>query len=1046
MKRLTLLLTCFFIGMGLAIAQNKQITGIVLDEEEEPAIGVSVIVKGTSLGTVTGMDGTFTFSIPQNANTLIFKYLGYKDKEIPVSPNMVITLDPDSRALDEVMIVAYGTAKKESFTGSAEILRPEKLEKRTVADITKALDGLVAGVQSTSGSGQPGSGAEIIIRGFGSINASQNPLYVVDGIPYDGKINAINPNDIESISILKDAAASTLYGARGANGVIMITTKKGREGDTKVNLKASWGISSRAIPGYKTLDAAGYMENIFHAYRADMIYEYDYSNEEASLYAIEAMRDGLGSYPSILGVNEQYNPFNYPIDELFNLETGKIRSDAKLRYNQDWMDELTAENPLRQEYTLTASGGTEKTKYMYSLGYLNEEGILKTTKFERFSGRVNIDTELHKYVKGGMNFSYTRSTSNTTNTSEFASSNVFYSAQLMPAIYPIYELDQNGNTMTDPDTGKPLFDYGYSRPPGALQRFNSIATLFDDKYENTNDNVSGRTYLEVGNFDNLLKGLKLTFNLGFDQELENSMTYYNPYFGNSQAVKGYLQKSDDKTFSYTTNQLLTYNNAIGDHRFDILLGHEFYSYTFNYLMGEKTGFPLGGLYELDAAANVTNASSYKNEYAIESILSRINYDYKNKYYLSGSFRRDASSRFFNKNYWGNFWSVGASWRISEEDLLQGNEWLDNLTFKTSYGIQGNDNIKKFYAWQSLFDLNWSNTSLSGALLNQLENKNLSWEKNGNLNIGIETRLFNRFGGTIEWYQRTTNDLLLFYPKAPSIGIDGYYKNIGEVRNRGIEFSLYGDLVRTKDFRWTLSVVGSTIKNKVTDLADRSEIISGNYIIKEGETLNSFYTTISAGVDPETGNQLYKVWEEDENGKRIYTETDNTEWAIQCREITGSRIPDIYGSFSNEFQYKDFDLSILCTYSLGGKILDYVYNDMITSYYVGQAVHADLENAWKYPGDITDIPRSRFSHNSPITDQKLISASYFSLKNITLGYSLPSNWMKNAGMESVRFFATGDNLFLFTNRKGMDPQYNFIGGNDYIYTPSRIISFGLDVRF
>jgi TonB-linked SusC/RagA family outer membrane protein len=764
------------------------------------------------------------------------------------------------------------------------------------------------------------------------------------------------------------------------------------------------------------------------------------------------MRDGYQSWSSVLGNNEEYNPFNYPIDQLIDIQTGKVRSDAELRYNEDWLDELTADNPLRQEYVLSASGGSKKTKYMYSLGYLNEEGILKTTQYERFTGRINLDTELHEYVKGGLSLNYARGKSNSSysesssDPSLSATSNVFYSAQLMAPIYPFHQLDQNGKVKYDEKTGQVLFDYGYARPPGAQQGFNSIATLYDDKYETTNDNVSGRTYLEIGNFKDVLEGLKLTVNLGMDQELRTRMTYYNPYFGNATATKGRLYKSDGKLFSYTTNQLLNYNRKFDDHRVDILIGHEFYNYTYNFLAGDRTGFPFGGSYELDAAANVRDARSYKDSYAVESILSRFNYDYRDKYYFSGSFRRDASSRFYKKNRWGDFWSVGGSWRISEEDFMVDYEQIDNLTLKASYGIQGNDNVGELYAWQAFYDLTWPNSTLSGALAETLENKTVTWEKNSNFNTGIEFRAFDRIGGTIEWYQRVTKDMLLKYPMPISSGYEFYFKNVGKSRNRGLEITLYGDIIKAKDFSWRLTFIGSTINNKVISLGDNKEIISGSYIIREGEELNSFYTAVSAGVNPETGNQLFSVWEDDENGDRRYFESESITLATQSKKIAGSRIPDIYGSFSNEFRYKNFDLNILCTYSLGGKILDSVYRNMTYSYYVGQSIHADLNRAWRYPGDKTDIPRPRFSHNYIVTDKDLINASYLSLKNITLGYSLPSKWVKKVGSDAVRVFATGDNLLLFSHLKGMDPQYNFTGGTNFVYSPVRVISFGIDVKF
>ena len=1046
MKRLTFLLFCLLLGIGMANAQTTKVTGTVISaEDNEPIIGASIVVKGTTIGTVTDFNGAFSLDVPSSAKTLVVSYVGMKTQEIEVKSNLRILMQTDNQSLDEVVVVAYGTAKKESFTGSAEIIKNEKIEKRTVANVSKALDGLVAGVQTTSGSGQPGSGSSVVIRGFGSIKASQNPLYVVDGIPYDGNINAINPNDIESMTVLKDASAGALYGSRGANGVVMITTKKGKDGALLVNLKANWGIASRAIPRYETMDERGYLETIFQSYKNDQIASNGLSPEAASVAALTAMGSGA---KAIFGTNQMYNPFNFPIAELIDPVTGKVRSDATLRYHEDWMDEATANNPLRQEYVLNMSGSQNKTKYMFSLGYLNEDGLLKTTNFQRYTGRINVDTEYKNWLTAGLSTNFAHTKSNTSQTSTSASSNIFYSAQLMAPIFPVHQLDENGQIMYGAD-GAPMFDYGSTRPAGANANFNSIATLFDDKYGTNDDNVSGRTYISLGDLkDGPLQGLKLTANFGFDYVNRNNFTYYNPYFGNAASVKGMLAKSNYRYFSYTFNQLLTYDRKFNDkHHIDFLAGHEYYDYEVSSLSATKSGFPFGGIYELAGATTITDASSLKDSYTIESYLFRANYDYMDKYYLSASFRTDGSSR-FNKDYrWGKFWSVGANWRMNNEAFLSDVDWLNNLSVKASYGVQGNDNVGTLYAWQSFYDLGWPNASMSGALVSSLENTNLKWEQNGNLNVGVEAKVFDRFSASIEWYNRKTTDMLLDYPMASSLGFDSYLKNIGSMRNTGWDITLNGRLVNTNDFTWDLTLMGSTIKNKVLHLADKPEIISGNYIIKEGETINSFYTAKSAGVDPATGSQLYWVWDTDENGNpgEPYI-SSNINKATASKQIMGSRIPNLYGSFTNDFKYKGFDLSIMCTYSIGGKVLDSVYNTFMYGNYVGQAKHKNLERAWKQPGDITDVPKIEIGKAYPITDADLINASYLAIKNITLGYSLPTRLTKGMFMKEIRFTATADNLVLFSHLKGMDPQYNFSGGTTFVYTPSRTISFGVDVKF
>ncbi|MBW6537334.1 MAG: SusC/RagA family TonB-linked outer membrane protein, partial [Mariniphaga sp.] len=543
-----------------------------------------------------------------------------------------------------------------------------------------------------------------------------------------------------------------------------------------------------------------------------------------------------------------------------------------------------------------------------------------------------------------------------------------------------------------------------------------------------------------------LKGLKLSLNFGFDFVNAYGMTYYNPNFGNAASTKGRIARNNGRTFSYTFNQLLTWNKEIGKHNIDVLAGHENYSYKYNYLSGTKTGFPFGGLFELDAATSIVDAGSYENNYNIESYLSRINYDFDDKYYFSASYRTDGSSRFHKDYRWGQFWSIGANWRISEENFMAGFTWLDNFSLKASYGIQGNDAVGSYYAWQSFYDLGWPNAAMSGAAVSSLENTNLKWEENANFNTGLEARLFDRLNIALEYYNKITEDMLLEYPIASSLGFDSYLKNIGSMRNTGFDMTLGGSLIRTSDFMWNLTLMGSTVKNEVLQLADKPEIITGNYIIKEGETLYSFYLSEAAGVDPATGAMVYRVYDmDDDDNKEYYLSTDPNK-ATASKEIMGSRIPDLHGSISNEMSYKGFDLSVLTTYSIGGYVLDGVYRNLMYGWYVGQASHVNRGRAWKNPGEITDIPRLEIGKTYPTTNDDLIDASYFSIKNVTLGYSLPARYVQSLHLESVRFSLIGDNLKLFTHLKGMDPQYNFTGGTNFTYTPVRTISFGVDVKF
>lgn len=1026
---------------------KEKITGTIKDNNGDPVIGASIQVKNTGIGTITDYNGQFSLNnVPENG-ILIISYIGYDTEEIPVNKkkNLQIVMKENTKQLEEIVVVAYGTAKKSSFTGSAEVVKQDRIEKRVVADVSKALEGTVAGVQSTSGSGQPGSGASMVIRGFGSISASNTPLYVVDGVPFDGALNTINPNDIESVTVLKDASAGALYGSRGANGVVMITTKRGERDDNQIsiNLKANWGISSRAIPKYETVNEAEYLELAFEAYKNELIYTEGIDPLLAGTQAIEVMK---GMAKGVLGYNEEYNPFNMPLQELINPITGKINPTAQLKYHEDWKDELSNHNPLRQEYQLSVTGGNKKTQYMISMGYLDEVGLLQTTEFERYTGRVNIDTQAKKWFKTGFNASFAQTSTNYNSASGSVISNLWYTSQIMAPIYPVYEHNTDGSLKTDAN-GNKIYDYGKNRI--ALANSNAIALLHEDKENNTRDNLSARTYIQLSTNDDeygIFKGFSLMANLGLDYFNTHEMSYSNPYTGNAATTAGSLTKAVQRQLSYTFNQLLTYQRNIRSHSLDVMIGHEYYELKQQFLGAQKTGFPFGGLYELSAAATLSGASSQTDKYAIESFLSRVNYNFAQKYYFSASFRTDGSSRFHKDSRWGKFWSLGTSWRISEESFMKKYDWVNNLTLKASFGSQGNDNIGSYYAYQSLYNMGLSNGSLNGAGINSLENKDLKWEKNENLNIGIEARLFNRLSLTAEFFNKHTKDLLLNMPKATSSGFDAYPANIGSMRNMGLDVTVTVDILKNSDLKWTLIAMGSHIRNKILKLADKPEIISGSNIFKEGETVNSFYLPISAGVDPLTGNQLY--WVDHDKNSNIVSKykTDDVTLTANSREIVGNRIPDLYGSITNDFSYKGIDFSILTTYSIGGEMLDGVYGSMMNVGYKGYVWHKNALRRWQQPGDITDIPKIMWDQQLRVTDKDLINASYFAIKNITLGYTFPKDWLTKIKMDNIRVYATANNLALFSHLKGMDPQYNFTGTVGYTYTPSRTYSIGIDIKF
>ena len=1040
-----------FLCVGSALAQTK-VSGTVFSQEDgQPIIGAAVKVVGTSTGMLTDVNGRFSVALPAGKDQLEITYLGYEGKTVKAKNGMKVFLKADAKMVDEVIVVAYGTAKKSSFTGSATAISSEKIASRPVTNVTKAIDGLVSGVTVTSGSGQPGSGSSIVIRGFGSINASNNPLYVVDGIPYDGALSALNTQDVESYTVLKDASASALYGSRAANGVVIITTKKGKEGKAQVSLHNTVGWSWRALPKYDLVNQEEYAELTYESLRNEYMYGNGLSYDDAVAAAMANMGSKLGS--------ELYNPYkNYTWATLIDPTTGKVHSDAQSAWNENWMDPLYVNGAFRHEHNMSINGGTDNTNYMISLGYVNEDGILKTTGFQRYSGRANVDSQVTDWFKAGLNvnLAYTKSTYNQyDNTS---TSNPWYTAQFSNPLYPLYEKDAQGNTVLD-SFGNPQLDYGESGRPVAADH-NPLGGLINDKSWTNRDNAGVRSYITFGSDKESFgwaQGLKFTISFGADYSGLTETEMMNKFHGNQKNAGGLIQKYSTRDLSYTFNQQLTYNRKFGEHSIGALLGHEFYQYTYNYLYAGKTNI-VDGIYELRPASTVYDADSYSQEHDIEAYFGSINYNLSEKYYLSAHLRRDGSSRFHKDYRWGTFWGVGANWRISAEKFMKNVEWIDNMSVRASYGENGNEGIldkngyQNYYAWQNLYSLDYPNGNKIGGFVSTLENKDLSWEKNGMFDVALEGTLFsNKLRFSIEYFNKKTTDMLLNYPMALSTGFTGYDANVGNMRNWGWEFMVSGTLLKTKNVIWNLTWMGTVQKNKVLKLTEQSnQIINGVKIIKEGYDINTFYMAKSAGVDPMTGAQLYWAYESMDDDGNVTGEyiTDDYAKAATSKYFVGKRTPDLYGSISTDLTlFNCIDFSLLTTYSLGGKIYDSLYyGTMSPMYYASDTWNKNVLRRWQKPGDITDVPRIEVGASRTVTSNYLVNASYFAIKNITLGYTLPASIAKKLYMSSLRVYTSFDNVALFTHLKGMDPQYNLTGGTNYSYSPNKTLSLGLDINF
>lgn len=1089
MKRLKMLLALFMLTVSFLSAQEVQITGTVTGADEGVALpGVSVVVQGTTIGSVTDFEGNYSITVPESSNVLIFSFVGMKTAEVAVDGRKVIdiVLETDAVGIDEVMVVAYGTVKKSSFTGSAESVDTDKIDNIQATSVSKMLEGTTAGVQVTTASGQPGSNAAIRIRGIGSINASSNPLYVVDGVPFGGDLNSISPDDIESITVLKDATAAALYGARGANGVIIITTSKGKSGKMELEVKVRHGWSDRAINEYPRIQQGQYYEKTWEAYRNSLVYGAGMSMADANRAATSG-RDDDGNSTNTVAQLGNYNAYDVNPTQLIGTD-GKLNPNAKLLYPNEW-DEVLFRIANKQDYNINVNGGDEKSNYYISLGYLNEEGLMDYSDMTRFSARVNAESQVKKWLKIGLSTNAVTYKTNNFSGGNSTTSNPFFFSRVIGPIFPVYAYntwdqpgegslitDSDGNPVYDYGSGEMKFDNGYGATVPGLRpyagTFNLAGSLALDERSSLVDAVSARTYADF----TILPGLNFRMNLSLDFDGTSGTTYQNSTYGDA-AGYGRITKNYGRSMTYTFNQLLTYNKSFGLHSLDLLGGHENYSMNYNFLTATRIGFPFEGIRELAPASTGEGSNSFEDNDRIESFLGRVNYDFNDRYYVSASIRTDGSSRFHPDTRWGNFWSLGGSWRMSEENFMQ-IDWINTLKLKASYGVQGNNRGIGFYPWQGLYGLGYDNNIYSGALANSLELSELMWEENSNFNTGVEFALFNRIRGSFEYFIRGSNNLLFQVPSPRSLGIDSKWQNIGGMENKGIEIILNAEAIASEDFRWNIDFNLTHYKNVITELP-QEEIISGSKKLMVGTSVYEFYLWEYAGANAETGAALY--WKDeiemdadnnpviDDDGKpvktgnRLLTEDPGGEGD---RYYHGTSIPDIYGGITNSFYYKGFDLSIFLTYQVGGSFLDYNYQWLMSEGELGFAWHTDILDNWTEPLDASGLPTGEMTNGDPVSyDPDMIprtevgntdisytstrfifDASYFNIRNITLGYNVPNNVARKIGASGLRVFVTADNLYIWTQNPGMDPRQDFAGTAATAYSPVKTYTVGLNVKF
>ena len=1042
MKGIKTILSILLISVCASLsAQNITVRGTVTDSSNGDSVpGASVIVSGTTNGVVTDINGNYSIQAPSDG-VLLFSSIGYETMQVPINGNRTLNveLSPSSEFLDETIVVAYGTAKKSSYSGSASIVRSDELTQKPVSSVEQALQGKVAGLQITTASGQPGASSSFRIRGTGTLNASAEPLYVIDGVATTNAsysqnaastyttssiLSTINPQDIESITVLKDAAAASLYGSRAANGVVIITTKSGKAGQGHINFNAQVGFAS-AAKTYNMMSSADYYKKAFNAYMANGD-DYVTANKKAQ---------GLTSW----------NPYNVdlPLDA-----SGNLASGAKIVIDTDWQDEVF-KTGVTQDYSLSYSGGTDKVNYFVSGGYFDQVGISPTARYTRYSGKGSVDAQVNKWFKGGANIMFSYATQNS-EMSESAGASPLYNALTFPNAVPVYKVDSNGQYILD-EAGEKQFNW--SNP--VARDFNPIGIPNMNINKANTARLFASFYAEVKFFEGLTA--KTVFSPDYVSVYDTS--YWNKYHGDGPAYGGRGTKTQTSDLMFTSTTTLNFNRTFADkHTFSAMAGYEYWQSTRNYFNGVKTDFTFDFLTELANAGSIQALTSYYNEAALISYLGHAEYNYAEKYFLSGSFRRDGSSVFGADNKWGNFFSVGASWRIMQEDFMQGIDWLNDLKLRASYGTSGNNaglgRYQSLGLWLASSNYQYGNSAGMGH--ESLSNSELGWEKQKMLNIGLDFGMFNnRINGSIEFFNKASDDLLYEYPLPSSHGVAGYgglvttvMMNLAKVQNQGVEAVLNFVPVQTKDFNWDVSFNFSYNADKILDLAGDDDITMSDTkkIWKVGHSQYEFYMPTWMGVDPANGDPLWKMG----NGT-----TNN--YSLADYEMQGRATPWGFGSLTNNLAWKGFNFSFMFYYNLGGKVYDSLYADIMhDGNDPGKNLHVDALQAWSPSNTKTDVPIYKNSNdnqsNSPST-RFLYDATYLKLKNLSLSYTLPSRLTKKAEISNIRLYLNVDNVFtVFKDKgyKGYDDLDIFgIGGYEayaYYIPLSRTYTMGVNITF
>lgn len=1127
-----------------ALAQTNTFKGTVVDAaNDEPLVGATVQAVGSKQATVTDLDGNFSLTVPASVKQIKVSYVGYSPMIVALKNNMTVMLQSATENLDDLVVVAYGTQKKSSITGAISQIDAEEIAKRPVSSATAALEGYTPGITVTGNYGSPGGSPTILIRGIGTVNGTTAPLYVVDGVPFGGNISDLNPDDIESMSVLKDAASAALYGNRASNGVILITTKRAKSEKLTLNFRTAQGWYERAIPEYDRTDVNQYM----HVEYMNLANNYLTNNPDVSRSDKESIHQYVSD--NIFASRLYANYFTQRDPSKIYTQDGYIANGVSVlpdvAEDLNWFDQATRDG-YRQEYVLNGAGSTNRSDYAFSVSYLGEQGYMKDSNFDRLTGRASVNLNPVKWMRAGLNMNVShqkyQNTSNGVGEGSSSYNNPFFFCRYIAPVFPVHQHYVEGTTYYDAsgapytvNAGQWILDAYGNRiyDDGNYEVYDASGNVLEvntrNQYKDRNvimesdlnrSNSVRNTINATGYVDFLLPyGFTLTFKGNINTRNQETFKYGSKEIGDSKARGGSLSKTINNWKNWTMQQQLNWNKTYGQHNIQVLLGHENYSYSRDYSYIVKDNEAFANLYALSNFSVMNSIDGYGEAYRTESYLGRVMWNFKDTYNLEASVRRDGTSRFEKNTRWGTFGSVGANWIFSKEEFMRGTAaWLNSGKLRADWGQVGNDAGSSYYAYYALFNAD-QNAQLPAYYLSQNAAEDLKWETSESWGVALEARMFNRWNLTFEYFDKRNKDLIFSVyapvsagPTSTSSAVSTTTKNLGTISNHGIEIATDVDIIRTKDWKFNVGANMTYIKNKVVKLPAQNNIYTklaadpsmqpprgiadGTRFIAEGKSRYEWYTYHWAGVDMLDGQSLYDanlvdyhIKKEDGtiiggsyecnedgtpvlvDGQKVLISTELTDYkeingkyyvgqsTYAAKDWRGSSLPTVYGSFNGNLTWKGFQLSAMFTYSLGGKIYDSNYYNLMSPGTETQNYHVDILNSWDgAPAGMTETSPDRINrninpevnsltstNNNGAGDRWLVSRDYLCFKNVNLTYTLPTKLTKQWSISRVQLSFSAENLHIWGSRKGMNPMMSISGSQSNYLVPARVYTFGLNVN-